>query len=202
VIPDLLIATTNRGKIKEIEELLRDDFPELKLYSLSDLDIFVECAEDGNTFHENAAAKSLFYSSIAKNILTAADDSGLVVEALNGQPGIHSARYAGDDCNDEKNIEKLLCELKHVENRTAKFVSEVVLSKNGETIMSFQGEVEGIILPGKRGSGGFGYDPVFYYPPLRKTFAQLTTREKNRVSHRARALKKLKAFLSQFCEPV
>ncbi|MCK5056709.1 MAG: RdgB/HAM1 family non-canonical purine NTP pyrophosphatase [Candidatus Aminicenantes bacterium] len=198
MIPNnLLIATTNRGKIREIEALLKEDFPGLKLYSLSDLNITLECPEAGHTFYENAAAKSLFYSKIAKNILTTADDSGLVVEALNGQPGIHSARYAGADCDDEKNTAKLLRELKHVKNRSAKFVTAVVLSKNGKMIKSFNGEVRGTILPEKRGNSGFGYDPVFYYPPLRKTFAQLTTREKNRVSHRANALKKLNTFLSE-----
>lgn len=197
MIPNLLIATTNSGKIREIETLLKGDFPGLTLFSLPDLNISGECAEDGNTFLENATIKSLYYSGIAKNILTAADDSGLVVEVLHGEPGIHSARYAGDSCDDEKNIEKLLRKLKHEENRKAKFVTEIVLSKNGKMVRSFYGEVEGIILPEKRGSSGFGYDPVFYYPPLKKTFAQLTTLEKNNFSHRANALRKLKTFLSE-----
>jgi len=192
---EMLIATTNRGKIREIEALLKEDFRDIRLHSLSDLGISTACSEDGKTFLENAAAKSLFYSNMAKNILTMADDSGLVVEALQGEPGVHSARYAGDDGNDEKNIVKLLRELRHVENRHAKFVTEIVLSKNGRVIRSFHGEVEGIMLPEKRGSGGFGYDPVFYYPPLGRTFAQLSTLQKNRISHRAAALNKLKAFL-------
>jgi XTP/dITP diphosphohydrolase len=191
---ELLIATTNRGKIKEIEKLLKEELPGLKLYSLDDLNITGECPEDETTFLGNAAAKSSFYSKLAKGIYTAADDSGLVVEALHGEPGVHSARYAGDECDDNKNIKKLLRELSSEKNRAAKFVTEVVLSKDGKVIESFNGEVKGEILREKKGSGGFGYDPVFYYPPLQKTFAQLTTNEKNRISHRANALTKLKDY--------
>ena len=193
--------------------MLKEEFPGLKLYSLDDLDINTDCPEDGVTFIENAAAKSLFYSKLAGDMATMADDSGLVVEALNGEPGVHSARYASDECDergapaaeekkkdsrriiDQRNIEKLLRKLSSEENRAAKFVCEIVLSKNGKIIESFHGEVEGVILRQKRGSGGFGYDPVFYYPSLEKTFAQLTTEEKNKISHRADALQKLKDYL-------
>lgn len=182
--------------------MLKEEFPGLKLYSLDDLDINTDCPEDGVTFIENAAAKSLFYSKLAGDMATMADDSGLVVEALNGEPGVHSARYASEGKNkdsrriiDQRNIEKLLRKLSSEENRAAKFVCEIVLSKNGKIIESFHGEVEGVILRQKRGSGGFGYDPVFYYPSLEKTFAQLTTEEKNKISHRADALQKLKDYL-------
>ena len=192
---DLLAATTNKGKIKEIERLFEDSSLAIKLYSLSDFNIDINIPEKGDTFHENAAEKSLFYSRMVRDIFTIADDSGLVVEALGGKPGIHSARYAGQSKDDEKNIEKLLKELKNTRDRKAKFVTVVILSKNGEAIKSFTGEVEGIILKEKRGTGGFGYDPIFFYPPLQKTFAELTTEEKNQISHRANAFKKLKNFL-------
>jgi XTP/dITP diphosphohydrolase len=192
---DLLAATTNKGKIKEIERLFKGSSPGVRLYSLSDYNIDIDCPETGETFLENAVEKSLFYSRIKGNIYTVADDSGLAVEALGGKPGVRSARYAGQPKNDEKNIEKLLLELKESKNRKAKFVTVVTLSQNGKTIKSFTGEVEGIILEEKRGTGGFGYDPVFYYPPLQKTFAELTTEEKNKISHRANAFKKLKDFL-------
>jgi XTP/dITP diphosphohydrolase len=192
---DLLAATTNKGKIKEIERLFKDSSLAIKLYSLSDFNIDIDIPEKGDTFLENAEEKSLFYSRMVRDIFTIADDSGLVVEALGGKPGVHSARYAGQSKDDEKNIEKLLKELKNTRNRKAKFVTVVTLSKNGSAIKSFTGEVEGIILDGKRGTGGFGYDPIFFYPPLQKTFAELTTEEKNQISHRANAFKKLKKFL-------
>jgi len=176
---DLLAATTNKGKIKEIERLFKDSSLAIKLYSLSDLNIDIDIPEKGDTFLENAEEKSLFYSRMVRDIFTIADDSGLVVEALGGKPGIHSARYAGQSKDDEKNIEKLLKELKNTRDRKAKFVTVVTLSKNGSAIKSFTGEVEGIILDGKRGTGGFGYDPIFFYPPFQKTFAELTTEEKN-----------------------
>ncbi|MCK4765332.1 MAG: RdgB/HAM1 family non-canonical purine NTP pyrophosphatase [Candidatus Aminicenantes bacterium] len=192
----LLIATTNRGKIKEIEKLLKEDLTGVTLYSLADLNIEIDCPENGATFYENAADKAIFYSKLAPGIYTAADDSGLVVEALQGEPGVYSARYAGAECDDEKNIEKLLKEMSGEKNKTAKFVTVIVIALDGEVIDSFAGEAAGIILPERRGSKGFGYDPVFYYPPLERTFAQLSTGEKNEVSHRAMALRKLKSFLA------
>ncbi len=192
---DLLAATTNKGKIREIERLFKGGSLDIRLYSLSDFNIDIDCPETGETFLENAVEKSLFYSRMARDMYTIADDSGLAVGALGGKPGVRSARYAGQPKDDEKNIEKLLLELKEIENRKAKFVTVVTLSQNGKAIKSFTGEVEGIILKEKRGTGGFGYDPVFYYPPLQKTFAELTTEEKNKISHRANAFKKLKDFL-------
>ena len=119
-------------------------------------------------------------------------------QALGGKPGVHSARYAGEPKDDEKNIQKLLKELSGVENRKARFVTVVTLSRNGRVIESFTGEVEGILLREKKGTGGFGYDPIFYYPPFQKTFAELTTEEKNRISHRANAFKKLISYLNTF----
>jgi len=192
---ELLAATRNRGKLKEIEKLFAGGSIRVKLYFLPDFNISVDCLETGETFIENAIQKSLFYGKLVTDIYTVGDDSGLAVEALNGGPGIYSSRYSGPGATDEKNIVKLLEQLQGIENRKAKFVTAVCLSKNGQVIRTFTGEVEGIIIHEKRGSGGFGYDPVFYFPPLKKTFAELTTEEKNRISHRARAFQKLKEFL-------
>jgi XTP/dITP diphosphohydrolase len=192
---EILAATTNRGKVQEIEKLFTSCLIRVRLYFLPDFNIAVDCPEAGETFFENAAAKSLFYGKFVPDIFAVGDDSGLEVEALNGAPGIFSSRYSGPDATDEKNIIKLLKQLKGIENRKAKFITAVCLSINGQIIKTFSGEVEGIIIDEKRGSGGFGYDPVFFYPPLKKTFAQLSPEEKNRISHRARAFQKLKAFL-------
>jgi len=192
---DLLAATRNRGKLKEIEKLFASGSLRVKLYFLPDFHITADCPETGKTFIENAVQKSLFYGKQVPDIYTVGDDSGLAVEALNGRPGIYSSRYSGPDATDEKNIVKLLAQLQGIDNRKAKFVTAVCLSRNGQEIQTFTGEVEGIIIDEKCGSGGFGYDPVFYYPPLKKTFAELSTEEKNQISHRARAFQKLKEFL-------
>ena len=192
---ELLAATKNKGKLREIEKLFTGGSIRVKLYFLPDFNITVDCRETGETFIENASIKSLFYGKFVPDIYTVGDDSGLAVESLNGAPGIYSARYSGPGATDEKNIIKLLEQLKGIQNRKAKFVTAVCLSKNGQVIQTFTGEVEGIIIDEKRGTGGFGYDPVFYYPPLKKTFAELSTDEKNQISHRARAFRKLRAFL-------
>lgn len=193
----LLAATQNKGKIKEIEKILAEASLDIQVFSLADFNIFADCPETGDTFLANSIEKSLYYSRMAGEIYTAADDSGLTVEALGGRPGVHSARYSGEPKDDERNIQKLLLELDGVENRKAKFVTVVTLSKNGSVIGSFTGEVEGVLLKEKRGTGGFGYDPIFYYPPFQKTFAELSTEEKNRISHRAAAFNKLKSFLNR-----
>ncbi|MCP5106570.1 MAG: RdgB/HAM1 family non-canonical purine NTP pyrophosphatase [bacterium] len=191
----LLAATHNKGKIKEIEKLLREGSLDVTVVSLDDLNIAVDCPETGDTFLANSIEKSLFYSRMAGDIYTAADDSGLAVDAMGGKPGVHSARYAGEPKDDDKNTQKLLEELKEIENRKAKFVTVVTLSQNGKVIESFTGEVEGVLLKEKKGTGGFGYDPIFYYPSFQKTFAELSTAEKNQISHRAGAFGKLKDFL-------
>lgn len=147
---------------------------------------------------ENAEGKTLFYSRIWPG-LTLGEDSGLEIEALSGAPGVRSARFSGDNATDEKNIEKVLNLLKGIpeEKRTARFVSCMVLSRKDKIIHRIKEYVSGSILTQKKGTGGFGYDPLFFYPPLNKTFAQLSPEEKNSVSHRGRALKKLKAFLQE-----
>ncbi len=195
----LLIATFNQGKIREIQRILAHTGDRLRvtLLSLADLNIAAEASETGNSFLENAAEKSVYYSKFAPNTYTIAEDSGLSVTALNGEPGIYSARYSDPGATDDKNIEKLLHKLENQADRRATFVTAVSLSLDGRLIKSFIGEVEGEIIDQRRGESGFGYDPIFYYPPLQKTFAQLTTDQKNAISHRYRALEKLRQFLPQ-----
>ncbi len=191
----LLIATTNPGKLREIRSLLQEDNPLFELLSLADLGIDTPYPETGKTFLENASGKSIFYSRLAPDILTVGEDSGLTADALGGRPGIHSARYAGPDADNERNIEKLLKEMRPHVDRGAAFVTVLALSKNGRLIKSFRGTVEGILQKEKKGSRGFGYDPVFYYPPRKKTFSEMTAEEKNRISHRSQAFRQLKLFL-------
>jgi len=191
----LLIATTNPGKLREIRSLLQEDNPLFELLSLADLGIDIPYPETGKTFEDNAEGKSIFYSRLAPDILTVGEDSGLTVDALGGRPGIHSARYAGPDADNERNIEKLLKEMRPHVDRRAAFVTVLTLSKNVCLIKSFRGTVEGILQKEKKGSGGFGYDPVFYYHRLEKTFAEMTAEEKNRISHRSQAFKLLKKYL-------
>lgn len=194
----ILIATSNEGKKKEIEDYLRGFIPEVEFRSLSEMNIYSNPEENCKTFLGNSREKSLYYSSLAKDMITMADDSGLDVNTLGGKPGVNSARFAGPECDDEKNIEKLLKEMDGSPDRNAKFITAITLSENGKVIKSFKGEVNGFILRAKRGSGGFGYDPVFFYPPLQKTFAELSMAEKNRISHRAKAIKKMKDFLLSY----
>lgn len=194
---DLLVATTNKGKIREIRSVLSGSDKDLMLFTPEDFGITISPDENGETFLENSIEKSLFYSNLRKGILTIADDSGLMVNSLDGSPGIRSARYSGDNPDDRKNIIKLLNELKNNQNRDAGFISVITLSKNGKVIRSFIGEVRGKIINEQRGNKGFGYDPVFYYEPLGKTFAELSENEKNRISHRSIALNKLKDYLKE-----
>lgn len=192
----LLVATSNPGKLKEIRWGLAG-LP-IKVLSLKEEAITVRYSEKGKTFKENARAKSLFYSQFT-NYLTLAEDSGLEVEALKGAPGILSARFAGPKANDEKNIAKLLAQLKNVPGaqRKARFVCCLCLARQGKILKCFQGEVQGWITEEKRGSHGFGYDPIFFYRPFNRTFAELPPKKKNLVSHRGRALRKLRYFLEK-----
>ena len=140
--------------------------------------------ETGSTFERNAAEKAIYYSRFADGLLFA-DDSGLEIDALGGAPGIYSARYAG---NDAANNERVLRELAGVENRKARFVSVIALAKAGELLHTFRGEVEGEILLEPQGTGGFGYDPLFWYPPLQCSLAEVPLARKHSVSHRGKAL--------------
>jgi XTP/dITP diphosphohydrolase len=190
----LLLATRNQGKKREIENFLRDGELKIRLLSLIDVNTTDEVSESGATFAENALLKADFYSQLT-GLDTLGDDSGLEVMALGGRPGVFSARYAGEGAGDDARIQKLLAEMKGVTDRRARFVSAVCISRNGSALAAFSGQVEGEILFAKRGEGGFGYDPLFLYPPLGKTFAELTVEEKNRISHRARALAHVKKFV-------
>ena len=187
----IFLATGNKHKIEEISDIF-SDIETVEILSIKDGVEIPEVIEDGTTFEENSKKKAV---EIAKflNMITIADDSGLCVDALNGEPGVYSARYSGTG-DDLKNNEKLIENLKGVENRKAKFVSVITLAKpNGETF-SFEGEILGEIVDNPRGNTGFGYDPHFYVEEYQKTLAQLPEL-KNKISHRAKALEKLKKEL-------
>ena len=181
-----LLATRNKGKVREIQAAL--DGLNLELQSLLDRAELPDVEENGRTFADNARLKAQHYYRLTA-IPSLADDSGLVVGALQGAPGIYSARWATGDA---QRIEKLLDRMKGVDpgNRGARFICAICLC-TGDSNIEVEGEAEGEILFEPRGKGGFGYDPIFYYPPLGKTFAELSQQEKARVSHRARALEKL-----------
>ncbi len=194
MIKEVVLATGNEGKIKEFSNLLEGVFG--KIISLSDLGSPPEVIEDGLTFRENALKKAREIAQYSGK-LTLADDSGLEVDALNGQPGVYSARYSGQGATDKTNIDKVLAELGNNPNRKARFVCVLALvDPNGEELV-VEGFCEGVILGKPRGEGGFGYDPVFYLPDRRKTMAELEPELKNTISHRANALKKLKIELER-----
>jgi len=187
----LLIATLNRGKLREIGAMLAGSRIELK--SLADFPGIAEAVEDGETFEANARRKALHYAGITK-LLTLADDSGLEVDALNGAPGVFSARYAGEHTDDAANNAKLLRELQGVppERRTARFRCVMALAVPDRILATSSGEVEGRILDAPRGANGFGYDPLFFISEFSKTAAELPAETKNKISHRGRALAAIK----------
>jgi len=192
----LLIATTNRGKAREIAAAL--SAPRIGFLSLVEAGINSICPETGETLAANARAKAEFYSR-ESGLLTLAEDSGLEVEALQGGPGVLSARFSGPGATDPKNVTKVLRLLSSVSRsgRRARFVCVMALGRNGRVLEVVRGVVHGTVAEKPRGSSGFGYDPVFYYHPLRKTFAELTPNEKNAVSHRGRALAAMKPLLAR-----
>lgn len=189
----LVIATRNRGKLREFSSILSCVYDEI--LSLVDFDCIPHIEETGLSFRENALIKAETVSRFS-GMDTLGDDSGLVVEALNGAPGIYSARYAGEGASDEENNEKLLGELKREKNRDAKFVCCLALVLANGTREFFEGECSGRIIQEKRGESGFGYDPVFYVPQYGKTMAELGPDIKNRISHRAVASEKLLSYYS------
>ncbi len=192
---DLLLATRNRGKAREIGAFLGAGAG-LRLLTLDDLGIAEDVAETGSTFAENARLKAGHYSRLS-GLDTLGDDSGLEVRALGGRPGVLSARYAGEGAGDGERIARLLGEMADADDRRARFVSAVCLARAGAVLAAFIGTAEGEILRAGRGANGFGYDPVFLYPPLGRTFAELSLEEKNRVSHRSRALAQAREFILQ-----
>jgi XTP/dITP diphosphohydrolase len=183
----LIIATKNRGKLAELRELLAS-LP-FEIESLADYPDFPDIEETGETFAQNAALKAEAVAT-ATGELSLADDSGLEVDALGGRPGVYSARFAGSGKGDAANNEKLLAELSGTpqEGRTARFRSVIAIAAPGVETKLAQGSIEGVIADAPSGTGGFGYDPLFYVPEAQKTFAEMTAEEKNRISHRARAL--------------
>ena len=195
----LFLASSNAGKLAEYRVLARASAPSvvIDLALLPDFDVLPAFEENAPTFAENAAGKALHYSRLQEGLVFA-DDSGLVVPALGGAPGVHSARYAGADATNSQRIEKLLGELrgKTGEERSAHFVCAIALAKRRRALAIVTDRADGQILEAPRGSGGFGYDPVFYFPTAKKTFAELSAEEKNRYSHRGKAFRKLLAALS------
>jgi len=192
MIKEVVLATGNQGKVKEFSKLLEGVFE--NVISLKELDSPPEVIEDGVTFRDNALKKAREIAQYSGK-LTLADDSGLEVDALNGEPGVYSARYSGEGATDQSNIEKLLLELGTNSNRKARFVCVLALvDPNGEELV-VEGFCEGEIMDEPRGEGGFGYDPVFYLPDRDLTMAEIDQEEKNKISHRSNALKQLKARL-------
>ena len=186
----IVLATGNEGKVRELREVLKD-FP-IDLRGLKDFGPIPEAVEDGETFDENAYKKALHTARIL-GLPAIADDSGLVVEALKGAPGVYSARYAGEKANDADNIKKLLAEMKTRDDRKAAFQCVISLAVPSGPALTYEGRCEGEITREPKGEGGFGYDPVFFSPELGKTFAESIMAEKNSVSHRGRAMAELAA---------
>lgn len=191
---EAIIATHNPGKVKEFKEILEPKGYDVK--SLAEIGFTEEIEETGHAFEENAILKA---EAVAKavNKMVIADDSGLSIDNLGGRPGVYSARYAGEQKDDQANIEKVLSELKGIEKeqRTARFRCALAVSIPGEETKTVEGHVEGYIAEEPRGEYGFGYDPIFIVKDKDKTMAELTSDEKNKISHRADALKKLSKLL-------
>ena len=188
---ELVIASRNAHKIKELEAILRESLSDVKLLSLDEAGIFGEIEENGTTFGENALIKARAAARSGK--IGVGDDSGLCVNALGGAPGVYSARYAGEEADDDKNIDKLLNELHKLPDapRDAKFVCAICVCRPDGEVLHLRGESEGVIIDERKGDGRFGYDPIFLYPLMGKTFAEMNSLEKNSVSHRGRAIEKL-----------
>jgi XTP/dITP diphosphohydrolase len=194
----VLIATSNPGKLRDFAGAAAAHGVEI--VSLPNFSSLPTVVEDGPTFEANARKKAEQYSQYAPGEIVLADDSGLEVDALGGAPGVHSARYAadaphlaGNNTDDQANNARLIRELRNIppEKRTGRFVCVIAVARDGQTLAAFQGTAEGIILDAPRGSNGFGYDPLFYFPRIQKTFAELTAEEKAQYSHRGAAFREL-----------
>ena len=201
-IKEILVATGNPGKIVEIRAMLDAD---VQWLGLADLPPMAEIEEDGTTFAENARKKAVGYAKAA-GLWTLADDSGLVVDALGGAPGVKSARFSGEKTKDadrtqidHRNIAKALELLEGVpeEKRTARFVCRLCLASPERILIETEGTLEGLITDREIGRNGFGYDPIFFVPDMKKTVAQMTAEEKNSISHRGNAIRKLKPLLDE-----
>jgi XTP/dITP diphosphohydrolase len=190
----LVVATRNQGKSSEIRSCLAH--PQLEIKDLNDFGSIPEIVEDGATFDDNAYKKASFTAKVL-GLPALADDSGLEVEALGGAPGVHSARYAGAGASDADNNDKLLREMTGLSNRKARFRCVLSLTVPTGFALTYEAQCHGDILAAPRGGHGFGYDPLFYYPSLEKTFAELTMEEKLQVSHRGLALQELRGELDK-----
>ncbi len=192
----LLISSNNPDKIKEIRSIFQ--LPEVELVTLDDIPNTHEIVEDGNTLYENALKKaSMLYEFTG--LPTISDDTGLEVDALNGRPGIYSARYAGENASYDDNVKKMINEMQSVpeKDRTARFRT-VAVFYHPDLLIHKEGVIEGMILSERRGNGGFGYDPIFYVPGKRRTLAEMNHDEKNAISHRGQAFSRLyKSLLTQ-----
>lgn len=189
----LVFATNNLNKLAEVQEMLPDS---IQLLSLKDINCFDEIEETETTLEGNAKLKADYITKkFGYNCF--ADDTGLEVESLNGKPGVYSARFAGEPSNSENNMQKLLVDLKPSENRKAQFRTAVALNLNDENFL-FEGICKGDILEKKHGEKGFGYDPIFKPKGFEKSFAEMTSEEKNTISHRGIAIQKLVKFLSKY----
>lgn len=199
----ILIATSNPGKLRDFAGAAVAHG--IEIAGIPDFSSLPLVVEDGLTFEDNARKKAEEYSRYAPGEIVVADDSGLEVDALNGAPGVHSARYAADqphlaeeNTDDEANNARVLRELRHVpaEKRTSRFVCVLAAARDGKTLATFRGVAEGVILPAARGANGFGYDPLFYFPQIQKTFAELSAEEKARYSHRGSAFRDFLQWVS------
>jgi XTP/dITP diphosphohydrolase len=190
----LLLATRNAHKTREVQEILGREF---EVRDLSTHPEVPETPESGKTFEENATLKAIAVSKKLPDLVIA-DDSGLEVDALGGAPGVYSARYAGQNATDKQNIDKLVSELARIERakRSARFRCMIALARDGKLLGTFEGVVEGVIVEPPRGRGGFGYDPIFVPQEFEQTFGELPAEVKNRISHRARAIRLLAARLA------
>lgn len=190
----IIFATGNQGKIKEIKKILGD--LGMEILSMKEAGIVTDIEENGSTFMENAVIKAKAVSQYTEAIVMA-DDSGLVIDALNGEPGIYSARYMGEDTSYRIKNQNLIDRLEGVpdEKRTARFVCAIAAVLPDGTVLQAEGTIEGIIGYEERGENGFGYDPIFYVPELGKSTAELSDDEKNAISHRGNALRKMKELL-------
>lgn len=188
----LIFASSNKNKFIEVEKIIPKN---IKLGNLIELNFFEEIPEKEDTIEGNATFKANYINS-KFNVNVFADDTGLEVQALDGKPGVHSARYAGNECNSEKNITKLLKELKNIKNRKARFKTIIALVLNKKSYQ-FEGIINGEILLSKKGENGFGYDPIFKPDGYQKSFAELSIDVKNKISHRALAINKLIDFIKK-----
>jgi XTP/dITP diphosphohydrolase len=189
----LYCATSNPGKLREFRGAAGTGW---QIEPLPDLRFISPPEETGVTFEQNAIGKARYYAQYAAGLLVFAEDSGIEVDALGGAPGVYSARFAGPGADDSSNNELLLRRLNDVRDRRARYVAVIALIMPGEEPRTFRGTVEGEILREPRGSGGFGYDPLFFFPPFGATFAQIPAEQKLTVSHRGRAVEKMLEFLN------